>query len=200
MKKALGIVGAVVLLGVAWLGYQYMALQRAAVEWEGPIVEIAAEKMEKAEGTWNIEFQTMFDAPVDRVYEAFSQPERAHEFNPEKIVGSNLKSSSANTKLVEVTARVLNLPLQKVTMEYTFFPGEKRIASRSINYNLADMTSEYRFEPSPDGKRTLLRFSQQSKEKLGNPLPQSVQKGALKESYVTQVRTVKKALDDPGAS
>ena len=95
---------------------------------------------------------------------------------------------------------MLNLPLQKVTMEYTFFPAEKRIASRSINYNLADMVSEYRFVPSPDGKRTLLRFSQQSKEKLGNPLPESVQKGALKESYVTQVRTVKKALGTSGAS
>jgi hypothetical protein len=45
-----------------------------------------------------------------------------------------------------------------------------------------------------------LRFSQQSKEKLGNPLPESVQKGALKESYVTQVRTVKKALGTSGAS
>ena len=32
-------------------------------------------------------------------------------------------------------------------------------------------------------------------DKLGNPLPESVQKGALKESYVTTVRTVKKALE-----
>jgi uncharacterized protein YndB with AHSA1/START domain len=200
MKKVLGIVGAVVLIGVVYVGYQYMALQRAAVQWEGPVAEIAYEKMEKLDGGWDIEFQTMFDAPVDEVFKAFSQPERAHELNPEKFVASSLKSSGDNKKTVEVTAKILNLPLQKVTMEYTFYPDEHRIVAQSINYNLADMTNTFLFEPSPDGKRTLLRYSQDSKEKLGNPLPESVQKSALKESYVNQVRTVKKGLASPGSS
>jgi hypothetical protein len=195
MKSILGVIGAVLLIGVAYFGYVYIGAQRAAVQWEGPLEEIASEKMEKVGDTWNIEFQTLFDATVDRVFDAYSEPERGHEFNPEKIVASQLKSSGDNKKIVEVRTRVLNLPIQRVVLEYSFHPDEKRIVSRTIDYNLADITSEYRFEPSPDGKRTLLRFSQKSKEKLGNPLPESVQKGALKETYVTTVRTVKKALD-----
>ena len=121
-------------------------------------------------------------------------PERAHEMLPDKVVSSELKSSSANTKVVEIRGKVLNLPIQRLVIEYTLYPNEKRITSRTLDYNLADINSEYKFEPSPDGKKTLLRFTQTSKDKLGNPLPESVQKGALKETYVTTVRTVKKSL------
>jgi hypothetical protein len=193
MKKTviLGVVGVVVVVVAAWW---YISLRRAAVEWEGPLKEIASEKMEKVGDTWHIEFQTLFDAPVDRVYEAYSQPERAHEFEPERVLASELKSSSGNKKVVELRARVLNLPIQRLTVEYTLDPERKLITSRTLDYNLADISSRYEFEASPDGKRTLLKFTQTSKEKLGNPLPESVQRGALKESYVTAVRAVNKAL------
>ena len=194
-KKVLaGVLIAIVLLGYAgyrmWLG----SVERAAVEWEGQVSEISREKMDKVEDTWHIEFDTVFDAPVDKVYVAYTQPERAHDLLPEKVVSSELKSSSANTKVVEIRGRVLNLPIQRLVIEYTLYPNEKRITSRTLDYNLADISSEYRFQPSPDGTKTLLRFNQTSKDKLGNPLPESVQKGALNETYVTTVRTVKKAL------
>jgi uncharacterized protein YndB with AHSA1/START domain len=193
-KVVFGIVGAVALIVIAWAGYQFLALQRAAVEWEGPLKEIASEKMEKTGDTWHIEFQTIFDAPVARVYEAYTHPERARELAPERVVASELKSSSGNKKVVEIRGRVLNLPIQRLVIEYSFYPDERRITSRTLDYNMADISSEYRFQASPDGAKTLLRFTQTSKEKLGNPLPTSVQKGALKESYVTTVRTVNKAL------
>lgn len=191
MKVILGVVGlVVVVVVVGW----YVSLRRAAVQWEGPVQEIAREKMEKTGDTWHIEFETMFDATVDRVYEAYSQPERGHEFAPDQVLASELKSSSGNTKVVELRARVLNLPIQRLIIEYTLDPERKRLTSRTLEYNMADITSEYEFQASPDGKRTLLKFKQTSKEKLGNPLPESVQKGALKASYVTAVRTVNKAL------
>ena len=195
MKKTviLGVVGLVAVVVVV-VGWYVVSQWRAAVEWEGPLKEIASEKMEKTGDTWHIEFQTLFDAPVDRVYEAYSQPERAHEFAPERVLVSELKSSSGDKKVVELRARVLNLPIQRLTVEYTLDPQGKRITSRTLDYNMADISSRYEFEGSPDGKRTLLKFTETSKEKLGNPLPESVQKGAHKESYVTAVRMVNKAL------
>jgi hypothetical protein len=193
-KAIMGVVGGIVVVAVLYLGYQYLALRREAVKWAGPIKEIAGEKMEKVGDTWHIEFLSQFDAPVDKVYEAYTHPERARELNPERVLLSELKRSGDNTKVVEIHGRVLNLPTQVLLIEYTFHPGEKRITTRTLDYNLADISSEYRFEPSPDGARTLLRFTQTSKDKLGNPLPQAVQESALKEIYVTQVRVVKKAL------
>ena len=53
--------------------------------------------------------------------------------------------------------------------------------------------TEYRFEPAPDGKGTLLRFTQTSKDKAPL-LVESLQKGALRETYATQVRAVNRAL------
>jgi uncharacterized protein YndB with AHSA1/START domain len=193
-KVLVGALVAVVVLGYAGYRMWLSSVERAAVEWEGQLSEISREKMEKVEDTWQIEFDTVFDAPVDKVYVAYTQPERAHELLPEKVISSELKSSSANTKVVEIKGRVLNLPVQRLVIEYTLYPAEKRITSKTLDYNLADINSEYRFQPSPDGTKTLLRFTQTSKDKLGNPLPESVQKGALKETYVTTVRTVKKAL------
>jgi hypothetical protein len=193
-KVLVGVLVAVVVVGYGGYRMWLASVERAAVEWEGKLTEIARERMEKVEDTWHIEFDTVFDAPVDKVYEAYTRPERARELLPEKVVSSELKSSSDNVKVVEIRGRVLNLPVQRLVIEYTMYPAEKRITSRTLDYNLADITSEYRFQASPDGKRTLLRFTQTSKDKLGNPLPESVQKGALKETYVTTVRTVLKSL------
>jgi hypothetical protein len=82
--------------------------------------------------------------------------------------------------------------VQNLRNEYTFFPDEKRITSRTIDFNLADIESEYRFESTAEGN-TVLRFSQTSKDKA--PLiVESLQKGALRETYITQVRLVNKAL------
>lgn len=194
MKVVAGIVLGVVV--VAYGGYRLWvrSVEQAAVQWQGEFKEISREKMEKVEDTWHIEFDTVFDAPVDKVYTAYTTPERAHELLPDKVVSSELKSSSGNKKVVELRGRILNLPIQRLVIEYTLYPDEKRITSRTLDYNLADITSEYRFEASPDGTKTLLRFKQESKDKLGNPLPESVQKGALKETYVTTVRTVLKSL------
>jgi hypothetical protein len=191
------IVGLIVaVLAVGYGGYRWWvaSVERAAVEWEGSFKEISREKMEKVEDTWHIEFDTVFDAPVDRVFAAYSTPERAHELSPDRVIASELKSSSGNKKVVELRGKVLNLPVQRLVIEYTLFPEEKRITSRTLEYNLADISSEYVFTESPDGKKTLLRFTQTSKDKLGNPLSEGVQKSALKETYVTTVRTVVKSL------
>jgi uncharacterized protein YndB with AHSA1/START domain len=194
-KKA--IAGILVLLAVVtYGGYRLWlaSVEQAAVEWEGPFREIARETMVKEGDTWHIEFDTVFNAPVGRVYEAYTRPEQAHELAPDRVLASELKLDEGNKKVVEIRGKVLNLPVQRLVVEYTMYPDQKRITSRTLEYNLAEISSEYVFQPSPDGERTLLRFKQTSKDKLGNPLPESVQKGALKETYVTTVRTVMKAL------
>ena len=120
-----------------------------------------------------------------------------HEYAPENVLKSELVKSENNTKVVDIIGRLDILPpgfkVQNIRNELTFYPAEKRITSRSIDFKLADINSEYKFEPTPDGKGTLLRFNQTSKDKGGIPV-ESVQKGALRETYVTQIRAVNRAL------
>ena len=156
----------------------------------GTSKEIASESMEKSGDTWHVKFQTKIDAPPDKVYEAFAQPERSHEFAPDNVMKSELVSQTGNTKVVDIVGKLDVLDLRT---EFTLYPDQKRITSKSVDFKLADIASEYKFEPADGGKATMITFTQTSKDKGGLPV-ESLQKGALKETYVRQVQMVNKAL------
>jgi hypothetical protein len=131
------------------------------------------------------------------VYALFSQPERAHELAPDNVMKSELVSENGNTKVVDIVGKLDILPpgfkVQNIRNEWKLYPDEKRITSKSIDFKLADIDSEYKFEPTSDGKGTIVKFTQTSKDKAPL-LVDSLQKGALKETYVRQVQMVNKAL------
>jgi len=194
MKAILGIVLALVVLLGGYLFLQWRAVQQAAT---GPAKEIVSESIERSGDTWDVSFVTKFDAPIERVFAVFQLPEKAHDYVPENVLKSELVSESGNVKVVDVIGRLDILPpgfkVQNLRTEWTFFPAEHRITSRSIDFKLADITSEYRFEPAPGGTGTILNFSQKSKDKGAMPV-ESLQKGALRETYLTQMRAANKAL------
>lgn len=174
------------------------------VDLSGPAKEIVSESMEKDGDTWKVSFVSTIDAPVDKVWEAFRHPERAHEHLPDSVLKSELVSENGNVKVVDVVGRLDVLPpgfkVQSLRNEYTFYPDEKRFTSRSIDFSLADITSEFTLEPTPDGTGTVVRLSQTNKAK-SQMIVESLQKGAIKETYITQIRAVNKALgiEDAGA-
>ena len=110
---------------------------------------------------------------------------------------AEIKEDKGNTKVVEVIGKLDILPpgfkVQDLVTEYTVYPDDHRITSRTIDFKLADIDSEYKFTPSSDGKGTLLTFTQTSKQKQ-QALVEALQKGALRETYITQVRAVERAL------
>ena len=164
---------------------------------EGPVKEISTESIEKVGDTWNVNFTSKFDAPVDKVWEAMAQPERMHEIEPDNILKSELVSKDGDTKVVDLVFKLDILPpgfkVQNIRNQIQFFPNEKRIQQKSVDFKLADITSEYKLTPTSDGKGTILTFKQTSKDK--SPLlVDSLQKGALRETYIRQVDIVNKAL------
>ena len=194
MKTLLGIVAALVLALVAYVGWQYYRLQQVI---SGPAAEIASESITRSGDTWQLSFVSRFDAPVDKVYAAFGSPETIHDFLPDNILKSELVSADGNTKVVDVVGKVDILPpgfkVQNLRTEWRFVPEQKTISTNSVDFKLADMKSDYKFEASPDGKGTVLRFSQTSKDKAPM-LVESLQKGALRETYLWQIRYANKRL------
>jgi uncharacterized protein YndB with AHSA1/START domain len=193
MKVILGIVGALVLAVAIFVAFQYRKVQRAAL---CPAKEIVTSAMEKKADTWQVAFTSKIDAPVERVFDAFWHPERAIEFVPENVRKSEIVSESGNTKTVEIVGSLDILPpgfkVQSLRTEYTSYPDEHRLVAHTVN-KLVDTNSEYKFEPSADGKGTLLTFTQTSKQKQNLPT-EALEKGALCEAYATQVRAVNRAL------
>jgi polyketide cyclase/dehydrase/lipid transport protein len=194
MKVILGIVALILLALVIYGVLKYRAIQQAAT---GPTKEIATESLSKDGDTWHVKFTSRFDAPVDKVFDAFQHPERAAEFAPENVMKSEITKDEGNTKVVEVVGKLDILPpgfkVQDLVTEYTIFPEQRRITSRSIDFKLADINSEYQFAPTPDGKGTILTFTQTSKNKT-QLIVDALQKGALRETYATQIRAVNRAL------
>ena len=194
MRAIVGIVVALVVAVVAYFAWTTYQIRQAAT---GPAKEIVSESMANSGDVWHVSFVSKFDAPVDKVYEIFSHPERSHELAPDNVLKSEVVSEDGNTKTIDLIGKLDILPpgfkVQNVRTEYTLYPTEHRITTKTVNFKLADINSEYKFEATPDGKGTLLRFNQTSKDKGGIPV-ESVQKGALRETYVTQVRAVNRAL------
>ena len=158
--------------------------------------EIATSNLVKDGNTWNTRMTSTIDAPVDKVLEVASHPERGHDVLPESVLKSEIVSEDGTTKTLDFAARLEVLPpgfkVQNIRTAYTYYPEQKRFTTKSVDFKLADISSEYKFEPSPDGKGTLVKFTQTMKDH--SPLPDSVQKGAQCETFNLQVKVMRRAL------
>ena len=83
--------------------------------------------------------------------------------------------------------------VQNPRVEITYFPDEKRMTTKTIDFQLADITSEYKIEPADGGKATIVRLEQQNKPKTAS-IVESLQKGAIRESYINQIRAANKGI------
>ena len=192
MKKILWSTLVLCLVGVTTVGWWYLRLRSAAQQWEGPVAEILSEKLEKDTDTMEIEFTSRIDAPVDTVFRAFTEPERSKEFS-ESVRYAKLLSSEGNHKTVEFEMVILGQP-QRLTLEFTFLQEENRVAIKTIENQFSDLTGQYRFTPSPDGTKTLVTYTGTAKDKAKLPIPLALQKSALRETFVSTMRALKKGL------
>jgi uncharacterized protein YndB with AHSA1/START domain len=189
VKTILWGVLALLVVGVAFLGWRYY---HASIIWEGAAPEILSERLEKDADTMSVEFASRIDAPTEAVFRAFGEPERSAEFS-NLVRYSKLVRSERNHKVVEFEMLILGQP-QNFTLEFTFFPEERRVAVQTVENPLTDVQGEYRFTPSLDGTKTLLTYVGTAKDKVKIPLPLALQKSTLRETFVATVQALKKGL------
>ena len=186
------------LIGVGlFASVRYCHLRSAALDWEGPVPEIVTEKLEKQADTLSLAFTSRIDAPLPAVWEAFSQPERSAEFS-DTVRVSRLLQAGENRKLVLFEMTLLDQP-QRLSLEFTFVPDEHLVRISSVESHLSDIRAEYRFTPSPDGRKTLLTYTGTLRDKARLPIPLALQKSAARESFVSTVRALKRSLGEAGS-
>ena len=194
-KLRLGLsLGALALLGLGvWAGLSFQRMRTAALQWEGPVAEILSERLDKRAGTMTMEFTSRLDAPLADIWQAFSEPERSAEFS-KTIRVSRLLQAQDNRKLILFEMVMLGQP-QRLSMQFTFLPGENRVRIQSVESQLSDIQGEYRFTSSPDGTKTLLTYTGTLKDKVSLPIPLALQKNAARESFVSTVRALKQGVE-----
>jgi hypothetical protein len=168
----------------------YFRAQKAATKWEGPVEEIVFEKLDKDGKVFDVELHSRIDAPADKVWAAMKQPEKLAE-NSEQYKKSTLLSESGNTKQLELHVLALD-NLQQFKVELTFDDAAKKITLKTLESTLADIQGTYELVPSPDGEKTLYIYKATQTDKVALPISVDVQRSALKESFVNQVRAIKK--------
>jgi len=168
----------------------YFRAQNAAVKWEGPIEEIVSSEITKDGKVFTIEMVSRIDAPPDKVWAAMKQPEKLSQ-NSEQYKKSDILKDEGNHKELELHVMALD-NLQQLTVSMDFDDATKTLTIKTLTSTIADIQGTYTLTPSPDGTKTLYTYKAKQTDKVALPISEDVQRGAIKESFVNQVRAIKK--------
>ncbi len=170
----------------------YFRAQRAAVQWEGDIKEIAFEKLEKDGKVFDIELRSRIDYPVDEVWAAVKKPELLAQYS-DQYKKSELIKDEGNVKELEIHMMALD-NLQALTIRMEFDDAAHRATIKTLASTIADIEGSYTLTPSPDGTETLYVYKAKQTDKVALPISTDVQRSAIRESFVNQIRALKKQL------
>jgi hypothetical protein len=170
----------------------YFRAQKAAVKWDGPIEEIASSDITKDGKVFTIEMVSRIDAPPDKVWEAMKHPELLSK-NSESYKKSDLLKDEGNHKELEIHVMALD-NLQQLTVAMDFDDANKTLKIKTLTTTIADIDGSYTLTPSPDGAKTMYTYKAKQTDKVALPISEDVQRSAIKESFVNQVRAIKKQV------
>jgi hypothetical protein len=193
-KVIIAIVVVLVIVG-AWIFLRARGVQRAAVKWEGPVPEITSEDIKKEGDTTSVNLTSRIDAPVADVFQAFQNPERSQGL-VEEIKVAKVLSGDDQKKTVEFHILTLG-QLQVLTVDLTYQKDHNQIGIKTVE-GVIDIDGTYALTPSPDGKRTLVTYTAKQRNKLPLPVPESVERSAIKEQFANLMRAIKKDLEQQG--
>ena len=168
----------------------YFKAQNAAVKWEGPIEEIASSEITKDGKVFTILMVSRIDAPPDKVWAAMKQPEKLAQ-NSEQYKKSDILKDEGNHKELEIHVMALD-NLQQLTVAMDFDDAAKTLHIKTLTSSIADIDGIYTLTPSPDGTKSMYTYKATQTDKIALPISEDVQRSAIKESFVNQVRAIKK--------
>mgnify|MGYP001363323970 FL=1 len=154
------------------------------------------EVLEKTGDTFTIRLEKKIEEPIDKVWAAFQRPEEIEKYS-EQYQQSKLVKSEGNTKVVEYRVSALG-QVNAFTMELKSDEAAKKIDLKTLESSLVDITGSYEIKPAPDGKGTIVVYKAVQKDKANIPVPVSVQKTAIKDSFDNLIAGMKKGIAAEG--
>ena len=179
-------------LGFLALAFLVTDCARTGFDWaQGENFLLAKDVKEMPDGSVEMHFVSLVDAPGDQLYKTFIDVEHHDQFI-EGVMEIAVVSSVGDTKkVVDVTNRVLGRP-NHARVEWTIDRDHKALAFRTIEADFTDNAAEYQVEMSPDGKRAKITTVYHLRDKGGHPFPLYSLKQGVVDGYVAAVRSVKR--------
>jgi uncharacterized protein YndB with AHSA1/START domain len=154
------------------------------------------EVLEKKDDTFTIRLSKTIDEPIDKVWQSLQQPEDLEKYS-EQYQQSKLVKTEGNTKVVDYRVSALG-QVNAFTMQLTMDPAKKHVDIKTLESSLVDITGSYDIAPTADGKGTVVTYNAIQKDKANIPVPVSVQKTAIKESFDNLIAGMKKGIQAQG--
>lgn len=178
-----GVLGLVVLLA---------ACSEGGVDWSKPENFLLREKSSKKDEGVQLEYWSLVDAPCQPVYDALTDVEHYADFIP-GVDRTQILETKDDTKTIQIAQRVIGRQ-SNAKVKWTFNKQKRHIDFTTVTADLNYNDGHYELEPSPDGKRCLVRSTFLVKE--GQGMAQAVPIGVLaagtREAFLAAAQGVKK--------
>jgi uncharacterized membrane protein len=149
------------------------------------------------DGSVEMHFVSLVNAPGDELYKAFIDVENHDQFIEGVTDVQPVSSVGGTKKVVDITNEVLGRP-NRARIEWTIDRDRKTMSFRTIEAPFTDNSAEYRVDASPDGKRARITTEYHLRDKAGHPVPLHLIQQEVIDGYVAAVRSVKRrTLGDP---
>ncbi len=145
------------------------------------------------QGQMRLEASASLNAPLAKVYEALSNPEKVAKYDPQ-ITGIKVVSQTANGKVVEYTGQTLPIPNapKSLQIKFTFDPAKNAFTAQSVGKALIKFRADYTLTASKDGKSTEINYvsvSPDPSKALGmDSLPQFMRRDASLNTFMQNLR------------
>jgi len=169
-----------------------VACGETGVDWSKPENFLYREKSSKKDDGVQLEYWSLVDAPCKPVYDALTDVEHYPDFIP-GVDRSNLLEVDGNSKTIQIAQRVIGRQ-SNAKVKWTFHPDKQQIDFTTINSDLNYNDGHYELQPSPDGKRCLVRSTFIVKQGTGmaQGVPIGVLAAGTREAFLGAAQGVKK--------
>jgi len=169
----------------------------SGVNWSDPENFVYREKSSKVENGVELDYASLVDAGCEPIFQALVDVEHYPDFVP-GVDRVNLIDASPTSKTVQIAQRVIGRQ-SNAKVNWTFDKEKKTVEFTTVTSDLNFNDGRYTLEPSPDGKRCLVRTTFIVKE--GEGRTQSVPIGVLaagtRETFLAAARGIKKRASSP---
>jgi uncharacterized protein YndB with AHSA1/START domain len=150
----------------------------------------------------HLDLTASMNAPVDKVYDALTNPEKVATYDAQ-ITSAKLVSKSANGKVVEFFGQTIAVPNapKSLKVKFTFDPDKKTIVSQSTGKALIQFRNEVALSPSKDGKGTEIHYTSVSADPskaLGMDTPEFMRIGAARGTFMSTLNNAGKYIQSGG--
>lgn len=153
------------------------------------------------DGNLRLELAASLNAPVAKVYEALTNPDKLSKYTAE-ITSVKVLSNSATGKVVEYHGTTnLNPNKKPYVIKYTFDPGKQTITAQSADNAAIKFRADYVLSSSKDGKSTEIRYvsvSADPSKALGMSVPEFMRKSAGIEAFMRNLANAGKYIQNGG--